>query len=403
MANTILTPTMVTRKALAILHNKLTFLRTINRQYDSQFGSSGGKIGTTLKIRKPNQFTVREGLVMQAQDIAEESQDLVVSTVRGVDVNFDSTELTLSLDDFSARILEPAMARLAAEIEKHVLANVYQNVYNFAGTAATTPASLAAILNAGVKIGQGLAPDRANRHLLVDSVTMAALVDALKALFHRGSDVERAFAQGYYGEAAGLKWWESELVQRHTNGTRTGGTPVVNTAGITSGDATIGMTGVTAGQTLKAGDVFTIADVYAVNPETKTQYDHLQQFVVTADVTSPGNVAVSPALVTSGAKQTVLLVSAGAGKAVTFTGAGSSGAASAVLTQNLAYHRDAFTFVTADLEVPKGVEASRQIYDGISLRYVRDFDIVNSKHPARLDVLFGFKTIRPEWATRVRG
>lgn len=404
MANTILTPTMVTRKALAILHNKLTFLRTINRQYDSQFGASGGKIGTTLKIRKPNQFTVREGLVMTAQDVTEESQDLVVSTVRGVDVNFDSTELALSLDDFAMRILEPAMARLAAEVEKYVLANVYKDIYNFSGTAATTPASLAAILNAGVKISQGLAPDRANRHLLVDSVAMASLVGALSTLFHKASDVERAFAEGYYGQAAGFKWWESELVPRHTNGTRTGGAPVVNTStGLTSGDATITITGATAGQTLEAGDVFTIADVYAVNPETKTQYDHLQQFVVTANVTSPGAVEVSPTPVTSGAKQNVLLVSAGAGKTVTFTGAGSSGAASSVLTQHLAYHRDAFTFVTADLEVPKGVEASRQIYDGISLRYVRDFDIVNSKHPARLDVLFGFKTIRPEWASRVRG
>ena len=403
MGNSILTPTMVTRKALSILHNKLTFLRTINRQYDSQFGASGGKIGTTLKIRKPNQFTVREGLVMTAQDVTEESQDLVVSTVRGVDINFDSQELALSLDDFSMRILEPAMARLAAEVEKYVLANVYQDIYNFSGTAATTPASMLAVLNGGVKLSQGLA-EEGNRHLLVDAVTMASMVDSLKGLFHKADAVERAFAKGYYGEGLGFKWWSSELVPRHTNGTRTGGAPVVNTStGITSGDATITLSGVTAGQTFEKGDVFTIADVYAVNPETKTQYDHLQQFVVTADVTSPGATAVSPTPVTSGAKQNVLLVSAGAGKVVTFTGAGSSGAASAVLTQNLAYHRDAFTFVTADLEVPKGVEASRQVYDGISLRYVRDFDIVNSKHPARLDVLFGFKTIRPEWAARVRG
>lgn len=407
MANTILTPTQVTRKALAILHNRMAFLRAINRQYDSQFAQSGGKIGSTLKVRMPNQFTVRSGLVMAAQDVTESSQDLVVSSVRGVDVNFDSTELTLSMDDFSARILEPAMARLAAEIEKDVLSNVYKDVWNFSGTAATTPASIAALLNGGVKISQGLA-EFENRHIVMDSVTMAALVDAVKALFVPASTVEKAFASGFIGQGQGFKWWQTELVPRHTNGTRTDTTPVVNTSsGITSGTATIAITGFGASATLKKGDVFTVAGVRAINPETKASYDHLQQFVVTADITADGsgNVtpAVSPTPITSGATQTVTIESAGSGKAVVCAGAGGSGAASAVLAQPLAFHRDAFTFVTADLELPKNVEASRQVYDGISLRYVRDFDIVNSKHPARFDVLYGYKTLRPEWACRVRG
>lgn len=406
MANTLLTPTMVTRRALAILHQKLVFLRTISRQYDDQFARSGAKIGNTLKIRKPNQYTVRTGLVMSAQDTVEESLDLVVSTVKGVDVNFDSVELTLDIDDFAKRILEPAMARLASEVEAVVLENVYLDVYNHVGTGASNPNTFLQVLNANVKLSQGLAPDTTNRHLLLDPVIMATMVDALKGFFHRASDVERAFSEAYYGRAAGLNWWETTAVPNHTNGTRTDTTPVINTStGITSGSASLTVTGAGNALVYETGDVFTIDDVFAVNPETKRRYSHLQQFTVTADATSTAGGAVtltvSPTPTTSGARQNVELVSAGAGKAILNLTGGGSGAADEVFAQQLAYHRDAFTFVTADLEVPRNTEASRQVYDGISLRYVRDFDIINSKHPARFDVLFGYKTIRPEWATRL--
>ena len=407
MANTILTPTAVTRKALAILHNNLAFAKTINRQYDSSFAQEGAKIGTTLKIREPNQFTVRDGAVMQAQDLDESSKTLTVATQKGVDVNFSSVELTMSLDDFSERVLEPAMLRLAAEVEKTVLDNVYKDIYNQSGTPATTPASLTAILNAGVKISQGLAP-KSNRSLLMNSVAMAATTGSVASYFHRASELERAFSDGFIGRASGFDWWESELVPTHTNGTRNDTTPVVNTStGITSGSDVITMTAFGDGLTYKKGDIFTIADVYAVNPETKGRYSHLQQFAVTADETETGSGDMSPAVtptpVTSGAKQNVELVSAGAGKAVTNLTGGGSGAASLVYDSHLAYHRDAFTMVTADLEMPKDVWGAREVHDGISIRLVRDYDIVNDKHPARIDVLFGYLTLRPEWATRVRG
>ena len=408
MAQTILTPTAVTRKALAILHNKLKFIKTINRQYDEKFARAGAKIGSSLLIREPNQFTVRSGAIMDVQDISETSQTLTLATQRGVDVNFSSEELTLHMDDYAQRILEPAMSRLAAEIEFIVLSNVYQDIWNMSGTPATTPASLSAVMNGAVKLSQGLAPD-GDRHLFLDAVAMAAVVASVSAYFHRASEVERAFSEGFMGFAAGLKWWESQMVPNHTNGDRTDTTPLVNTStGITSGTAVITMTGFPDGLKYKKGDIFTIADVYAVNPETKQRYSHLQQWVVTAAETETGSgdmtPAVSPTPQTSGAKQNIELVSAGASKAVVNLTGGGSGAADLVFTQDLAYHRDAFTFVTADLELPKGVDfAAREVFDGISLRIVRKYDILNDKFPCRMDVLFGFKTIRPEWACRVRG
>lgn len=406
MPNTILTPTMIARKALAILHNKLTFLKTINREYDSQFAQRGAKIGDTLKIRKPAQFTVRTGLTMSTQDFVEESTDLVVATVKGVDVNFSSVELTLSIDDFGQRVLEPMMSRLAAEIESYVLSQIYSSIYNFTGIATQTPSSMSAILNAGVKLSQNLAP-LSDRHLLVDSVTMASMVSSLSTLFHKASELERAFSQGYYGEALGFKWWESNMIPNHTNGSRDDVSPVVDTSAIVSGTPTISMTGLDAGATINKGDVFTIAGVYAVNPETKQRYSSLQQFVCTANVAADGvgnaTVPVSPIPITSGPRQNCEIVNPGAGKAVVFEGLGGSGPANAVIPQPLAYHRDAFTFVTADLEQPKNVEAAREVYDGISISYVRGFDITKREHPARIDVLFGFAVVRPEWAVRVRG
>lgn len=407
MAQTILTPTEVTRKALAVLHNKLKFIKTVNREYDDRFAKSGAKNGGSLLIREPNQFTVRTGDVMDVQDVVETSQTLVMATKKGVDVNFSSTELTLSLDDFTQRIIDPAMSRLAADVEYTVLSNVYKDIFSLTGDPDAEPDAILDVLRANARVSENLAPE-SDRHFILNSATMAPLVNAVGTYFHKASELERAFADGYIGQAAGLKWWESNMVPSHTNGNRDDTTPVVNTStGITSGTATIAITALDATSTVKKGDIFTVANVWAVNPETKQRYNRLKQWVATADGTASGGaltVAVSPTPITSGAKQNCEIVSAGSGKAVVFEAAGGSGDASAVLTQPLCYHKDAFTFVTADLEMPKGVDfAAREVYDGISLRIARQWDIVNDKFPCRIDVLFGYKTIRPEWACRVRG
>ncbi|MFZ5989430.1 MAG: P22 phage major capsid protein family protein [Bacillota bacterium] len=395
----------IVRRALAIFHNKLTFLKTINTEYDDRFAKTGAKNGGTLLIRNPNEFTVRTGAVMDVQDIAETTQSLVVATQKGVDLNYSSLEATMSIEDFEQRVLDPAMSRLAADVEYTVISNVYKDIFWLTGTPATTPASLAAILNAGARLSESLAPI-SDRHLLMNSAAMAATVAALATYFHKASEIERAFSEGYIGSAAGFKWWESNMIPNHTNGTRTDSTPVCNTStGITSGTASIVTTGQTSGQTVKVGDIFTVADVYAINRETKQRYSYLQQFAIKVDLTCDGTdtFSVTPTPVTSGAKQNIEVVSAGADKAVVHVAAGGSGAASAVYAQNLAYHRDAFTWVNADLHIEEGQRMTRANIEGVSMRIWRSGDILNDKFPCRIDVLFGYKTIRPEWATRVRG
>ncbi|MDO9527914.1 MAG: P22 phage major capsid protein family protein [Syntrophales bacterium] len=396
----------ITRKSLALLHNNLIFCKLINREYDNRFARSGAKNGGTLLIREPNQFTVRTGAVMDTQDIDESTQTLTLATQKGVDVNFSSAELTLSLDDFSDRILKPAMARLAADIDSTVLTGCAKSVYNIVYTTIGAAPDTVDVRSARAKLAKGLAPTN-DRAMVMESLSMNAVAVDVPAWFQPGSEIAKAYDTGLMGRFGGFNFYETEMIPTIINGSRTDATPICNTteaSGITSGTATVTTTG--AAGTVAVGDIFTIAGVYAVNPETKAVYEHLQQFVITAAHTNDASDvwAVSPTPISSGAKQNISVVSAGASKAVVFVAAGGSGEASTGYATNLGFQKGAFTMVTADLEMPKGVDfAAREVYDGISLRIVRNYDIVNDKFPCRIDVLFGYKAIRPEWAVRLPG
>jgi len=408
MANTLkdLSDGDITREALVEFHNALTFLKTINNQYDNRFGRDGHKNNGTLLIRNPNQYTVRTGKVMDVQEADENTTTLTVATQKGVDMeSFSSLEQTMQIEDFRARYLRPAMLRLAADVESTIITSMYKEVFNIVGTAVDKqPAALIDIRRAGARLTEFLAP-RTDRYALLTASAMSTTTDTLKTLFHANAEIEKSFLDGYVGHAAGFDWLETEMIPSHTNGSRTDTTPVVNTStDITSGSSSIVITGFTNAKTLKEGDVFTIAGVYAVNLETKVRQSFLQQFVVTTDYTLNGNdtIVVSPTPYTSGARQNVEIVSAGSGKAVVNLTAGGSGAASTSSRQNLCYHRDAFTFVTADLPLEPGQRMSREVMDGISMRIWHGSDFKNDEFGTRIDVLFGAKAIRPEWAARVR-
>jgi len=405
MGNTIKTLTAgdITRKALEYLHNSLVFCKVINREYNDKFAVTGAKNGGYLEIREPNQFTVRTGAVMDAQDITETTQQLVVATQKGVDVNFSTAELTLSLDDFGERILAPAMSRLAAEVERTVISTCYPAVYNFENTTFTTKPTLADVLAARALLQQGLAPT-SDRYFMVDALAANAIITDGKSLFNQASEIARQYSQGLIGRVAGFDFYESEMTPVHTNGTRTtAGT--ANLSLVVNGDDHLTLTQ-TNTETFGVGDVITVAGVYAVNPETKQAYPHLQQFTVAAAYTGTGGAAdcdVYPLIYKSGAKQNVYCADWTETSAATVVDlAGSSGTASTAYTNSLAFHKNAFTMATADLVMPQGVDfAARKVIDGISLRIVRAYDINNDKMPRRIDVLFGAKTIRPDWACRV--
>lgn len=401
MANTILTPDMITREALAVLHEKLSFVGTINREYDDSFARTGAKIGDTLRIRKPARYTVRTGATLSVQDHEEESVTLPVQTQVGVDVNFTSAELTMDLDDFSQRVLEPQMAVLASHIEADVLQGTTQDVYNLVGTPGTTPASTTPFADARAKLNQNLAPKDNQRYVQLDSLAMGAVVAGLQGLFHDSTQVAQGYRDGMIARHSGFDWYENEKVYVHTNPDDITGIAVDEPGGtnLVEGTSTLDMDGL--GTTFPAGTVFTIDGVFAVHPETKDTYAHLQQFVVTSDTTvatNEGTVSFSPAIYSTGAKQNVTALPSDNDAVVVV------GSASTAYEQHLAYHKDFATFATADLIMPEGVHfASRQTFDGISMRVVRQYDINADKIPCRIDVLYGYVTMRPELACRITG
>jgi hypothetical protein len=394
MANTNLTIDMITNQALMILHQKLNFIGTIDRQYDSSFAKSGAKIGDTLRIRLPNEYTVRSGATLSTQDTTETSVSLPVTTQKGVDVNFSSEELTLDIDDFSKRILEPAMSVLAANVEADAI-SMYKDVYNFvdnAGSAMTFAKALAA----SGKLTDNLTPYD-GRTLNLTTQDNIDMVDALKGLFNAQDKLSSNYKEGRLaGPFAGFEGiYENTLLGNHTTGTAAATTNyLVNGADQTG--ATLTVDG--GSTTFLDGDIITIAGVNRVHPETKADTGILQQFVVTANSgTSATSLAISPSITITGGKQNVTAAPAD-NAAVSKVGGG----ASSVFTNSMAYHKDAFTFATADLVMPKGVDmAARKVLDGVSMRIVRDYDINNDKFPCRIDILYGYAAKRPQLACRI--
>lgn len=396
MPNTILTPTAVTRESLRILHQKLNFIGNIDRQYDDSFAKTGAKIGDSLKIREPNEYVVRTGINMSAQDTVETSQTLQVSTVKGVDLNFTSAELTLSLDDFSKRILEPAMSVLAANIEADAL-SMYKDVYNIVDQDATA-FSWNTVLNGRKTLNDSLTPMDNQRSCLLSTASSVKLVDALKGLFQDSGEISKQYKEGKMGRSAGFDFYENTLLVPHTTGTAAKTTTyTVNGAVTTNGSTSVVVA--TGSTTFKKGDVFTVAGCYRVHQETKVSTGALQQFVVTADYAGgAGTVSFAPAIYTSGGKQNVVAAGMANGSAIVKVGAGNG----ELLGADMVFHKNAFTFATADLLLPSGVDfAAREVMDGISMSIVRDFAISDRSFPCRVDVLYGYKAIRPQLACRL--
>ncbi len=400
MSNSLLTIDMITRKALEILENNLVITRNVNRAYDDSFAIEGAKIGSSLRIRLPDRSLVTDGAALQVQDVSQQQVTLTVDSQKHIGVNFTTAELTMSLDDFADRVLKPRISQLASSIDADV-ANAYKNIFNSVGTPGTTPATSLVLLQAQQKMNEAAAV-ASPRYLTVNPAANAGLVEGMKGLFNPVSTISRQFKSGLMGE--GILGFEelamSQSMKVHTTGDW--GTAIeVDGAPTAQGTSQLAITFTGSSKTWKVGDVFTMQSVFAVNPQTRESTGSLQQFVVTEDLTgsSSGTLKFAPALYT--AAHPLATVDAFPANDADITMLGS---AASQYPQNLAYHRDAITFATADLIMPQGVDmSSRQVHNGISMRIVRQYDINNDRLPCRIDVLYGYKVIRPEMAVRVWG
>ena len=402
MANSILTIDMITRKSLEILENNLVISRNVNRQYDDSFAVEGAKIGSVLRIRLPDRALVTNGAALQVQDDNEQKTTLTVATQNHIGVNFTSAELTMSMDDFAERVLKPRISQLASTVDANV-AGVFTSIYQTIGTPGTTPATALVLLQGNQKLNE-MATPMGSRYATVNPAANAALVNGLSGFFNPTNTISKQFKSGMMGEGT-LGYDEINMSQSITSltvGSRAG-TILVNGAVSTQGQATITLDGLTSSTTVVVGDVFTIANVFSVNPQTRTSTGSLQQFVVTAAQTASGgdmvSMAISPPMYTSANALATIDAFPADNAAVTFVGT-----ASTAYPQNLIYAKNAITLATADLIMPSGVDmASRQVHNGMSLRIIRQYDINNDRMPTRVDILYGFAAIRPEMACRLWG
>ncbi len=421
MGNTLLTDQHITQEALMILENELTFTKQVRRTYAKEF--TNAKRGATIYIRKPPRYMVRDGQAVSIQDTTQSQTPISLTHQYGVDCEFSSQDLALSVSEFGRDILQPQISVIANAIDLAGLAQA-NLIYNAVGTPGTTPgtgataqAALAVFANAGALLDKCSVPRDGRRALVINEDAQALVTPNLAGLFNPTDSISKQYTDGQMGKAMGFKWSMDQNCNVLTQGTL-GGTPLIN-GSITPATAPTGTAlgaitpqalstnGWTAStHVLNGGEVFTLAGVNGVNPVSKQNTNKLQQFVVlggpyTADVS--GNIAalqISPQIITSGPYQTVTALPA-ANVALTFLGA-----ASVVSPQNLAFHQDAFAFASVDLPLPGGVHmAARKSDDqlGVSLRFVAGYDIKTDLFIGRFDVLCGWATPRPEFAVRLPG
>ena len=406
MSNSLLTIDMITRKALEILENNLVITRNVNRAYDDSFAVEGAKIGSTLRIRLPDRAVVTDGAALVVQDDNEQYTTMTVASQKHIGLNFTSAELTMQLDDFAERVLKPRVSQLAASIDADVASIAYQGIGQSVGTPGTVPATSAVLLSAQQKLNESavmLDP----RYATVNPAANAGLVEGMKGFFNPTDVISKQFKSGMMGQGV-LGYNEiamSQSIPVHTTGNFPAA-PIVSATAAT-GDSTISMSFTSGTKTLLKGDVFTVANVYAVNPQTRQSTGSLQQFVVTGNYATSGAatafstpaVGVYPPLYPATHALATVNRMPTASDVITFVGTASTG-----YPQNLVYHKDAITFATADLLMPQGVDmASRQVHNGISMRIVRQYDINNDRMPCRIDVLYGAAVLRPPMACRVWG
>ncbi len=396
---------MVAREALSELHEQCELLATVDRQYDDSFGKNGAKIGDTLRVRKPNEFNIRTGNAMEINAITEATQDITMSTLKGVDMEFSYVDSLLKTDspkdvaNFTKRYIRPAISKLISVVESEALTYYTKATYQLAGTAGNAINSLSTPNLARAKLNQMAAP-KTDRHVQIDSTSMASLVAGVPTYFNPAAAIAKQYTEGFVTRTAMADFHENERCWTLANGADVAGE--INGGTLTSGITTLTVDGFTAAPAV--GSVFTIGSgsgetgVYNVHPETKVAYAQLKQFTVTSATTT--SITFTPAIIYDTTDPRQNCSGAPADNAdIAFVGALSTS-----YVQPIMYHKEAFQFVNAPLEVMDDADkCSVETREGMSLRVWRGSDITNNRRVLRIDMLYGFAALRSEWACRMIG
>jgi hypothetical protein len=409
MPNAYQNPVMYTNECLRVLQNEIVLGKKVSRKHQMEFGKDDMKIGDTINIRRPARFVVSSGAAFAGQDYVETSIPLVVNQQKHVDTAFTSADMTLKLQDFSNRVLKPKMIQLAQQIDIDGYINAKNTVGNLTGTAGTSPNNVSFLFDMGKKLDDFSTPRDGGRYYAMDQASNASQVAALTGFFQAQDMIAKQYRDGVFVDATntvGLKIAMSQNIARHTVGAL-GGTPLINGANqaLVSGWAntysliTDGWTAAAA-QRLNAGDIFTIANVFSVNPVTKQSTGQPMQFCVVAAASSDasGNLTatISPAPISAGPFQNINAAPAD-NAALTVNGTAATGYA-----RNLAWHEDAFELAVVRMVnlAEYGGWGSVQSQNGFSLRVFRQAAISSDTVGNRVDALYGWATPYPEQATQ---
>ena len=398
--NTLLTPTIIAKESLMSLVNNLGMAKHVYRAYKNEFR----KVGQSITIRKPNKFRVTEARAIDKKDLAETSTTLTVSTQAHVSWGFSSVELTQTIEQYSKRYINPAAAALANSVDA-ALCDLYKDVFNWAGTPGTTPATFKVLGDCQTLLDLEAAP-QGKRIAVLNPTANWALADGLKGTFAQkaASDIHH---KGYLGTVANLDIYMDQNIKSHTTGVfTTSATPVMDET-VTSGASTLSTDGWNStSSTVKEGDIFTIDTVHQVNPMSGVSTGNLKNWVVTADTTSTGSgdmtaLPIAPAVIYSSTNPYSNCDAVPVDPdALTFVGTEST-----AYPQNLVFSPEAFCLVTLPIEMPANVWGARETDPdaGISIRVIKQYDIDNDEEICRMDILYGTKTLYPELAVRLWG
>lgn len=405
MANTIITPTLVVRRAIELFRNSNAFLQMVDRQWQDEFGNpsvAGQKPGSTIQIRLPNDYVLRSGPTAVPQSTTEQTTALTVATQVGVDIAFSMVERTMSMQDYDVRILQPAINTLVGGIAADIMngAEAIPNlVHNVDGSNNTISPTMTTFATAGALLDKRSTP-RGQRRVILDPITMARTVASFSGLFNQQSKIGDQYSTAMIKtDVLGMDWAQDPTVLTHTTG-------AYGALATVSGGSQTGSTITTSALAgpLKKGDVVTFPGAFAVNRVTKVSTGQLMQFVVTADVAaSATSIPIYPALIPAASGpapapyQTVTASPTAGGTIVCMTNA------SEVYRNNFIFHPTAVTLAIVPMEMPtRGVvESYRESYDGVSIRLITFYDGINDQQITRLDVLYGYRWVRPEWACRI--
>jgi hypothetical protein len=411
LANSIVTNQYIAREFIRLSRNKNGFLQSMNRDYDSEFERTGAKAGQSIRIRQPVEYNLRSGPTAIVQDSVQKVLTMTVATQIGVDMSFSSVDRTMNIDRFSKNFIDPAVNRIVGGIATDVMSGAEGGASNWSANYDANGALLSPTINTWLNAKAAMENNSvpfSDYKIVMHPNTQANTVGNLAGFFNSQQTIAKQYDNGEMYKALGFDWLSDPTTIVHTTGA------YATTPTYTAGKGFAAVTVAGAGQTgsnltvsalagpLNKGDIITIDGVFGVNPVNKNTTGRLRHFTITANVAGGATVLpIYPAILGvdgGGAQQqfqTVTASPANSAQVYVVTGPG------VAYRKNLAYVPEAMTVASVDLIMPPNVDAAREALDNISVRVVTQYLGGTDQLLTRLDLLYGYAWLKPEWVVVV--